>query len=104
MYGTVYAADGGSGFSDEDFRAISNLALSSKPVGEGIGNKGIGFAESPSLEASWRPVAGDTVTSSASPREQARREAGCGGVEVRPSAGECSHPFDACDPIHARMR
>ncbi len=42
-HGTVYAADRGRGFDHEAFRAISNLALSSKPVGEGIGNKGVGF-------------------------------------------------------------
>jgi hypothetical protein len=42
-HGTVYAADAGTGFTHPNFRAISNLALSSKPVGEGIGNKGIGF-------------------------------------------------------------
>lgn len=42
-HGTVYAADAGSGFAHGDFRAISNLALSNKPVGEGIGNKGVGF-------------------------------------------------------------
>jgi hypothetical protein len=43
LHGTVYAADAGAGFTHQNFRAISNLALSSKPVGEGIGNKGIGF-------------------------------------------------------------
>ncbi|MGY1883959.1 sacsin N-terminal ATP-binding-like domain-containing protein [Blastococcus sp. SYSU DS0753] len=42
-HGTVYAADRGRGFDFEAFRAISNLGLSSKPVGEGIGNKGVGF-------------------------------------------------------------
>ncbi|NTW41577.1 MAG: hypothetical protein HGA44_17140, partial [Cellulomonadaceae bacterium] len=42
-HGTVYAADAGSGFNEDNFRAISNLALSNKPVGEGIGNKGVGF-------------------------------------------------------------
>lgn len=43
LHGTVYAADGGSGFMHDNFRAISNLALSNKPVGEGIGNRGVGF-------------------------------------------------------------
>jgi hypothetical protein len=42
-HGTMYAADAGAGFGEENFRAISNLALSNKPVGEGIGNKGVGF-------------------------------------------------------------
>lgn len=43
VHGTVYAADTGRGFDYESFRAISNLALSNKSVGEGIGNKGVGF-------------------------------------------------------------
>lgn len=42
-HGVVYVADSGRGFDYESFRAISNLALSNKAVGEGIGNKGVGF-------------------------------------------------------------
>jgi hypothetical protein len=42
-HGCIYVADAGRGFNYENFRAISNLSLSSKPVGEGIGNKGVGF-------------------------------------------------------------
>src|SRR5450830_1973302 len=36
-YGCLYAANRGNGFTEENFRAISNIAMSSKPVNEGIG-------------------------------------------------------------------
>jgi anti-sigma regulatory factor (Ser/Thr protein kinase) len=41
--GTLYIANGGSGFTFENVEAVRNLAISSKEVGEGIGNKGLGF-------------------------------------------------------------
>ena len=41
--GTLYVANGGGGFRPEDAEAIMNLAVSAKGVGEGIGNKGLGF-------------------------------------------------------------
>jgi hypothetical protein len=41
--GVLYVANGGSGFTLENVDAIRNLATSSKEVGEGIGNKGLGF-------------------------------------------------------------
>jgi anti-sigma regulatory factor (Ser/Thr protein kinase) len=41
--GVLYVANGGSGFRIEDVDAIRNLATSAKEVGEGIGNKGLGF-------------------------------------------------------------
>ena len=41
--GTLYVANGGSGFRKEDLDAIKNLATTAKEVGEGIGNKGLGF-------------------------------------------------------------
>ena len=41
--GTLYVANGGSGFREEDLDAIKNLATTAKEVGEGIGNKGLGF-------------------------------------------------------------
>ncbi|MEW2048887.1 hypothetical protein [Streptomyces sp. NPDC005476] len=41
--GILYVANEGEGFTDENFRAITELALSSKAAGEGIGNKGLGF-------------------------------------------------------------
>lgn len=42
-FGVLYVANGGRGFTESNFRAICNLGLSDKPVGEGIGNKGVGF-------------------------------------------------------------
>lgn len=42
-HGVLYVANAGHGFTESNFRAICNLGLSDKPVGEGIGNKGVGF-------------------------------------------------------------
>lgn len=42
-HGVLYVANAGRGFTESNFRAICNLGLSDKPVGEGIGNKGVGF-------------------------------------------------------------
>jgi hypothetical protein len=39
----LYVANTGRAFRRKDFEALSNLALSSKSPGEGIGNKGLGF-------------------------------------------------------------
>ena len=41
--GVLYVANGGNGFRWEDVEAIRNLSTSAKEVGEGIGNKGLGF-------------------------------------------------------------
>ncbi|WP_327318387.1 sacsin N-terminal ATP-binding-like domain-containing protein [Streptomyces sp. NBC_01235] len=41
--GVLYVANEGTAFAEENFRAITELALSSKAAGEGIGNKGLGF-------------------------------------------------------------
>ncbi|MER6616607.1 sacsin N-terminal ATP-binding-like domain-containing protein [Streptomyces xantholiticus] len=41
--GVLYVANEGAAFAEENFRAITELALSSKAAGEGIGNKGLGF-------------------------------------------------------------
>ena len=41
--GTLYVANGGSGFRRTDVDAIENLATTAKEIGEGIGNKGLGF-------------------------------------------------------------
>ncbi len=41
--GTLYVANGGSGFRRKDVDAIKNLATTAKEIGEGIGNKGLGF-------------------------------------------------------------
>lgn len=41
--GVLYIANGGRGFRTEDVEAVRNLATSAKEIGEGIGNKGLGF-------------------------------------------------------------
>ncbi|MFI8182443.1 sacsin N-terminal ATP-binding-like domain-containing protein [Actinacidiphila glaucinigra] len=41
--GVLYVANEGAGFTEDNFHAITELALSSKGAGEGIGNKGLGF-------------------------------------------------------------
>lgn len=41
--GSLYVANGGVGFRDEDVDAIRNIGTTAKEVGEGIGNKGLGF-------------------------------------------------------------
>lgn len=42
-YGCLYVANRGVGFDGSNLKAITNIALSSKPVNAGIGNKGLGF-------------------------------------------------------------
>lgn len=42
-HGTVYVANEGAPFEDSNFEAITELGLSDKGAGEGIGNKGLGF-------------------------------------------------------------
>lgn len=42
-HGCLYVANRGKGFIGDNLRAITNIALSSKPVNAGIGNKGLGF-------------------------------------------------------------
>lgn len=42
-YGCLYVANRGRGFVEANLKAITNIALSSKPVNAGIGNKGLGF-------------------------------------------------------------
>ena len=41
--GDLYIANGGTGFRREDVEAIENIGVTAKKVGEGIGNKGLGF-------------------------------------------------------------
>lgn len=41
--GRLIVANRGCGFRDDDVEAIINLATSGKEIGEGIGNKGLGF-------------------------------------------------------------
>ena len=42
-HGVLYVANTGQGFTPSNVRAIANLGLSDKELGEGIGNKGVGF-------------------------------------------------------------
>lgn len=42
-HGTLYVANEGQPFRGSNFRAITEVGLSDKPAGEGIGNKGLGF-------------------------------------------------------------
>lgn len=42
-FGCLYVANRGSGFIGENLKAITSVALSSKPVNAGAGNKGLGF-------------------------------------------------------------
>jgi hypothetical protein len=42
-FGCLYVANRGQGFEGKNFESITNIALSSKPVNESIGNKGLGF-------------------------------------------------------------
>lgn len=42
-HAVLYVANGGKPFTRQNFEALSNIARSSKPPGEGIGNKGLGF-------------------------------------------------------------
>lgn len=42
-YGTLYVANRGAGFSKANVDALCDIGLSSKPPGESIGNKGLGF-------------------------------------------------------------
>lgn len=41
--GDLYVANGGNGFDWGNVDALRNIGLSNKPIGEGIGNKGLGF-------------------------------------------------------------
>ena len=42
-FGTIYVANRGSPFSEKQVDALSRIGKSSKPPGESIGNKGLGF-------------------------------------------------------------
>ena len=69
--GVLYIANGGRGFRKEDVEAIKNIALSAKEVGEGIGNKGLGFR---SIEALTDDV---RIYSSASAQKTRRFDGYC---------------------------
>lgn len=63
-HGTVYVANTGTGFSPANFRAICNLGLSDKPVGEGIGNKGVGFRSVLQVSSQPEIYSSDPITPS----------------------------------------
>lgn len=42
-HGTLYVANSGRPFTEQNFDALVNVAVSDKPPSEGIGNKGVGF-------------------------------------------------------------
>lgn len=42
-FGTLYVANRGRPFSHENLKALTRIAMSNKPPGEAIGNKGLGF-------------------------------------------------------------
>ncbi len=52
-FGALYVSNGGRPFRDENFKSICQIAMSSKPPSEGIGNKGIGFKSA--LQLSLEP-------------------------------------------------
>ena len=41
--GVIYVAKKGNGFAWDDVGALCDIGMSNKPVGESIGNKGLGF-------------------------------------------------------------
>ena len=47
--GVLYVANGGTGFRRKDVDAVRNIAVSGKEIGEGIGNKGLGFRSTEAL-------------------------------------------------------
>lgn len=49
--GVLYVANGGEGFSLANVQALRNIATSTKEIGEGIGNKGVGFRSVEALTA-----------------------------------------------------
>lgn len=72
----LYVANTGNAFTEENFDALTNVAQSSKPPGEGIGNKGVGFRSvlqvcefrrSTRARRGRQPVPRSTASASASP-------------------------------------
>jgi len=52
--GTPYVTNGGAGFRKIDVDAIMNIATTAKEIGEGIGNKGLGFRSIEALTSDVR--------------------------------------------------
>jgi hypothetical protein len=64
-HGAAYVVNAGRPFARDNFRAINSIAQSSKPPGQGIGNKGLGFrsvltvCDWPEIySANWEPSVG----------------------------------------------
>ena len=52
--GFLYVANSGTGFSLANVQAVRNIATSTKEIGEGIGNKGVGFRSIEALTSDAR--------------------------------------------------
>ena len=63
-FGCVYVANTGTPFTADNFRAICEIAQSSKQPGEGIGNKGVGF-KSVLQVAAWPEIYSSSATGGA---------------------------------------
>ena len=63
-FGCVYVANTGTPFTAANFRAICEIAQSSKQPGEGIGNKGVGF-KSVLQVAAWPEIYSSSATGGA---------------------------------------
>ena len=98
--GTLYVANGGNGFRWKDVDAIQNLATTAKEVGEGIGNKGLGFRSTEALTDDVRIFSrqagtpsirfdGYSKLSAIACRRHPRSSAGSTGRASRPCFGGC---------------
>lgn len=63
-FGCIYVANSGTPFTADNFRAICEIAQSSKQPGEGIGNKGVGF-KSVLQVAAWPEIYSSSATGGA---------------------------------------
>ncbi len=61
-HGTLYVANRGHGFTAENVNALCDVGMSSKPPGEAIGNKGLGFrsvhhiTDAPEIYSQFEPI------------------------------------------------
>ncbi|WP_436848045.1 sacsin N-terminal ATP-binding-like domain-containing protein [Streptomyces collinus] len=85
--GVLYVANEGAVFAEENFRAITELALSSKAAGEGIGNKGLGFRSVLQL-TDWPEIDSQALDDAPLHRRSGRRRASAAvGGDGRGSPG-----------------
>jgi hypothetical protein len=103
-HGTLYVANTGTGFSASDVRRIGSLGLSDKQVGEGIGNKGIGFKSvlqvctTPEVYSTCHTVS--LASASASPR---RRTSRLSLAVIQSTKRRCSKSY-RCTTSQSRQR